>query len=59
MWQGFGIREDCRGGLCEETPEAAPVSEPVAPGSKTDLPLAKAEPIGSGHSASVITIKKG
>lgn len=41
------IVEACRGGFCEELPEAFPVwTEPKPVGSKADPPLAKAEPSG-------------
>ena len=58
-WQGFGrgwptgvasVRR------CQKLPQC--LTEPMPAGSKTDLPLAKAEPIGDSGSTSVITYFK-
>jgi len=59
-WQGFGS-----GGAigvasersCKKLPPC--LIKPVPAGSKMDLPLAKAEPISNGGSASVITYLRG
>ena len=48
FWQQGG----CRGGLCERRDGAASMSDTAS--SKTDPPLAKAEPIGDTGSTSVI-----
>jgi len=45
-----------RGGFCEKLPEASLRSHrPMPVGSKTDLPLAKAEPMSNSGSTSWIT----
>ena len=56
MWQGFGIGGSYRGGFCGKLLEASPcLIEPVPAGYKTDLLLAKTEPISDSGSASGIT----
>ena len=55
MWRGFvsGGQGGYRGGFCDKLLEAFPMSDRAR--SKMDPPLAKANPISDGVSASVVT----
>jgi len=60
MWQGWEEVETAGLASCNRRHGAAPVSEPVAAGSKADPLLANAEPVSDAGGASVITyLRKG
>jgi len=59
VWQGFGTGGGYRGGFCERLTEASPCPIELVPASSmTDPPLAKAQPISDGGSASMGTYSK-
>lgn len=56
-WQGFDIRRTYRDGFCKKLPPC--LTEQVPFGSKTDLQLAKAEPISDSGATLGITHLRG